>query len=247
MTGWPVPAARHLILALSISPGEHITTKVFGLTLNLDTIYTTLIAGAIVVGLGLWMRFHITAGVPGKLQLLFEMVVDAVQKQVESAMGPVAPFVVPLAVTLFFFILIANWIELIPSGKHPEYLPSPTADVNLTYAMAFFVIIWVHVAGVRQQGAGRYFGHFTKPYKVMLPIHVIEELVKPFTLALRLFGNIFSGGIMIALLGGLPAYLLWAPTGLWKLFDGAIGVIQAFIFALLTILYFGFALTPAEH
>ncbi|MEP6665632.1 MAG: F0F1 ATP synthase subunit A, partial [Nocardioidaceae bacterium] len=72
-------------------------------------------------------------------------------------------------------------------------------------------------------------------------ILLIEEIVKPFTLALRLFGNIFSGGIMLAIIGLLPAYVLWGPNGLWKLFDLFIGLIQAFIFALLTILYFGMA------
>ena len=75
----------------------------------------------------------------------------------------------------------------------------------------------------------------------MAPLNFIEELIKPFTLALRLFGNIFASGIMIALLGLLPYYALWAPTVVWKLFAMFIGVIQAFIFALLTILYFGMA------
>ena len=71
-------------------------------------------------------------------------------------------------------------------------------------------------------------------------------VVKPFTLALRLFGNIFSGTILIALIGLFPAWLLWAPTSVWKIFDLFIGVIQAFIFALLTILYFSFQLQTEE-
>ncbi len=81
----------------------------------------------------------------------------------------------------------------------------------------------------------------------MFPINLIEELVKPFTLALRLFGNLISGvhhGRPAAL---LPAYILWVPQGLWKLIDAAVGVIQAFIFALLTILYFAFATTTEDH
>jgi F-type H+-transporting ATPase subunit a len=99
----------------------------------------------------------------------------------------------------------------------------------------------VHVYSVRQRGAKEYFHHYLEPYKALLPILVIEEIVKPFTLALRLFGNIFSGGIMLAIIGLLPTWILWGPNGAWKLFDAAIGVIQAFIFALLTILYFGMA------
>ena len=72
-------------------------------------------------------------------------------------------------------------------------------------------------------------------------MNVLEELIKPITLALRLFGNIFAGGIMLALITLMPVYILWAPNLLWKGFDMAIGVIQAFIFALLTVLYFAMA------
>jgi F-type H+-transporting ATPase subunit a len=75
----------------------------------------------------------------------------------------------------------------------------------------------------------------------MAPLTILEELIKPFTLALRLFGNIFAGGIMISLIGLMPIYVRWLPSTMWQLFDMFIGLIQAFIFALLTILYFGMA------
>jgi F-type H+-transporting ATPase subunit a len=159
-------------------------------------------------------------------------------------MGPVAPFVVPLAVTLFTFILIANWLELIPTQG---WLTSPSADINMTLALALLVVVWVHVAHIRQKGLRPYLRHYASPYPALIPLTVLEEIVKPFTLALRLFGNIFAGGIMLAIIGLIPAWLLWLPNGLWKGFDMAIGVIQAFIFALLTILYFGFALGEEDH
>ena len=76
---------------------------------------------------------------------------------------------------------------------------------------------------------------------MMFPLNLLEELIKPITLALRLFGNIFAGGIMLALIGLMPFYIAWAPNLLWKAFGGAIAVIQAFIFALLTVLYFAMA------
>ena len=83
---------------------------------------------------------------------------------------------------------------------------------------------------------------------MLLPLNILEELIKPITLALRLFGNIFAGGIMLALIGLIPLYALWAPNILWKAFDMIIGVIQAFIFALLTVLYFAMAgAGHAEH
>ena len=76
---------------------------------------------------------------------------------------------------------------------------------------------------------------------MLLPLNVLEELIKPVTLALRLFGNIFAGGIMLSLITLIPLYALWAPNMLWKAFGGIIAVIQAFIFALLTVLYFAMA------
>ena len=231
----------------NIEIGEHITWTVFGLTFNVDTILSTVVAGAIVVGLGLWMRKRITAKKPNGVQLLWETVTDQVERQVESTLGiRTAPFVVPLAIALFSFILLANWLAIIPTGHNPEYLPPPASDVNLTYALALVVIITMHVTGVRRKGFKGYYGHLSQPYWFMTPINVVEELTKPVTLALRLFGNIFSGVIMVSLIALFPAFILWAPNVIWKLFDLFIGLIQAFIFALLTVLYFG-SVAPSEE
>ncbi len=222
----------------TIEIGHHTTFTVGPLTFNQDTVTSTLVAGAVVVVLGLLLRRQVNSDVPGKVQLMWEALVSWVNEQVEGNLGKLNPFVVPLAVALFIFILVANWLEMIPTH---EKVPPPTADTNLTYAMALMVIIGVHVFGVRKRGGKEYIKGFFEPYPVMAPLNFIEELIKPFTLALRLFGNIFASGIMIALLGLLPYYALWAPTVVWKLFAMFIGVIQAFIFALLTILYFGMA------
>jgi F-type H+-transporting ATPase subunit a len=170
-------------------------------------------------------------------------VVGQVNTQVEDNLGKVHPYVAPLAISLFFFILFANWLELLPTelNEHVHLLPAPTADTNLTYALAAVTMISVWVYGIRQKGVRGYFKHFLEPFPILLPLNILEELVKPITLALRLFGNIFAGGIMLALIGLIPLYALWAPNLLWKAFDGIIGVIQAFIFALLTVLYFAMA------
>lgn len=233
-----------ILAAEEIEIGTHPTVELFGRALNVDTIVGTVIAGAILVGLGLYMARRATRGTPSKLQLAFETVVDGVRRQVEGTIGPTAPFVVPLAVTLFFFILIANWIEIIPSNHH---LPAPTADVNLTAALALLVIGWALFTGIRKRGIGGYVKGFTKPYPLMLPINVIEEVARPVSLALRLFGNLFASGIMLSVIGLLPAALLWAPNSVWKLFAMFIGLVQAFIFALLTILYFATAMGEGGH
>jgi len=150
--------------------------------------------------------------------------------------------------------LAPNWIEIIPTelNENVHILPSPTADTNLTYAMAFIVIVGVWTYGIRSKGLKGYLKHFLEPYPYLLPLNILEELVKPITLALRLFGNIFAGGIMLGLIAGLVSLApLNLPIGallagvlnvIWKLFDVMfLGGLQAFIFALLTVLYFGMA------
>jgi F-type H+-transporting ATPase subunit a len=235
-----------LILAGEINVGNHPRTSLFGLTVNSDTLISTVLAGAILIGLGLYMRSRITDnGVPGKLQLGFEGLVGYIEDLVESAMGlRVAPFVVPLATTLFAFILIANWVEIVPTK---DKLISPTSDINLTAALAIFVLGWVHLTGVRKKGLGGYVKSFLGAPRWLIPFRAIEEVAKPLSLALRLFGNLFAGGLMIALIGLLPSTVLWAPTVVWKLFDMFIGIIQALIFSLLTIVYFSFAVNEEGH
>ncbi|MGI8612452.1 MAG: F0F1 ATP synthase subunit A [Nocardioidaceae bacterium] len=241
-------ATTVVVASADIQVGNHITVSFLGLTLNADTIWATAIAGAVVLGLGLFVRSKVSSGVPGKVQLVWETLVETVTTSVEGNLGRVNPFVVPLAIALFIFILTANWLELIPSGEDPKYLPAPTSDVNLTYALALLVIVGVHVHSIRERGLKGYVKHYFEPYPVLFPLTLLEEIVKPFTLALRLFGNIFAGGVMIALIGLLPIWSFWGPNILWKLFDMGIGLIQAFIFALLTILYFGMAGdSHAEH
>ncbi|HEY3529630.1 MAG TPA: F0F1 ATP synthase subunit A [Nocardioides sp.] len=247
---------------VEIHPGEHPEGHFLGMTWNLDTIWVTVVAGLIVIALGFWVRGQLTKKtddhVPTKLQIVWELIVKEVQTQVEENLGRVHPFVVPLAVALFFFILIANWIEVIPSepNQHIHALPSPTADTNLTYAMGIIAMVSVWIYGIRKQGARAYFKHYMEPYPILFPLELLQDLLKPITLALRLFGNIFAGGIMIALIGSLVAIApLNIPLGglfaviltvVWKLFDTVfLGGLQAFIFALLTILYFGMA--GAEH
>jgi len=229
-----------------IEVGTHTTATFLGLTFNVDTIISTVVVSIVVLALGFFLRARITSrAVPGRIQLFWETLVGAIQGQVEQLMGvSVAPYTIPLGVALFLFILFSNWIELIPTAHH---LPAPTADANTTYALALLVIIWVHVASIRHNGPGRYLAHYTQPNPGLLPLNVLEEVVKPVSLSLRLFGNIFAGGIMISIIGLLPSFVLWLPQGLWTLFDMFVGVIQAVIFTLLTITYFSLQLAPASN
>jgi F-type H+-transporting ATPase subunit a len=233
-------------MAVSIEVGDHITRKFLGIKFNIDTITATAFACALIIFLGLWMRRSATHLVPGKLQLAFETIVTQVEEQVGGDLRRRAPNVVPLAVTIFVFILTCNWISVIPSGHKPEYLPPPTSDINLPLAMGLSVVIWAIAAGIKRRGLRNYLKHLKEPYLALLPINILEELIKPITLALRLFGNIFAGTVLVLLISKLPIFTVWAPDFIWKLFDMFIGAIQAFIFALLTILYFTQAIGPEE-
>jgi F-type H+-transporting ATPase subunit a len=247
------------MLGIDISVGDHVQRKLGPLTINVDIVWATCIAGAIVITLGLILRAKATSGVPGKFQLAWEMAVGAVQDQVNDSIGPRGAAVVPLALTLFVFIFTCNLFEVVGIGSKLDVLPAPTSDINLPLAMALYVIVMVHRAAIKNRGARGYLAHyFSQPFPKKLFfvngfMNIIEELVKPVTLTLRLFGNLFAGGLMLSLLAALVAWkfgsfgviggvLSALFTVVWKLFDMLIGGIQAFIFALLTILYFDTAM-----
>jgi F-type H+-transporting ATPase subunit a len=238
-------------LPATITVGDHPTAHFLGMTFNLDTMYTTVIAGVLTVLFMLYVARRSTSGVPSKLQWATEQVITQVRGYVEAAVGhDVPPWLVPLGVTLFVFILFCNWMAWIPSGHSPDRLPPPTSDTNLTYALAFVVVVGYVYLGVKRKGR-RYVGDwFTAKPAIRRPILVLEQIINPLSLALRLFGNIFAGTIMLAVIALLPAYLFLAYGAfniVWKLFDsGFIAPIQAFIFSFLTILYFGFAVAE-EH
>jgi F-type H+-transporting ATPase subunit a len=223
-----------------IEVGVHHTARFLGMTFNVDTIWTTLIAGGIVLALGLIVASRVTSGVPGKLQLAWEGIVNWLTQLVRDNIGYTDRNVIQLAIALFTLILLSNWLELIPS-KH--YLPAPTSDLNLTLALALIVIVGVHYRSIRTKGFGGYIKHYFQPMPALFLLNLIEELVKPFTLALRLFGNIFAGGLMLSIIGLIPVYLNWPLQIVWKAFDMAIGGIQAFIFSLLTVIYYSQATT----
>jgi len=222
----------------SVSPNEHVGQfHLFGMTFNGDTMWTSTIAALIVVGLGFFVRSRVTSEVPNKVQLAYEALTNYMVEQVQGRMGRrPAEFLMPLTIALFAFILICNWFVLLEVG-HPPVLKPPTSDVNLVYALALFVFVAAWVYGFRERGAGT-LKRFVQPYAVLLPLNVVEEIAKPLSLSLRLFGNILSGSIMVAVIALMPAYVLWLPNSVWKLFDLFIGAIQALIFALLTIMQF---------
>jgi len=235
-------------------------------TINYDSVISSLVAVILTVAIGFWVRSKLQEGKPGKVQAIFEWGYDLLRGLVKTNVSDDALFIIPLAMTLFLYILIGNWIEIFPLAIFP-ILHGANADLNQTLAMGLIVIIVVQWYSIRVLGIGGYLKRFTKPFElplpariVFIPLNILEEAVKPVTLALRLFGNIFAGAVMIGLIAGFASLQLpvVGTVGgtiigsilliIWKAFDVIfIGFIQAFIFMLLTVIYFGAAREGLEH
>lgn len=241
---------------------------------NYITLITSAISILIVLAVGFIVARRLTSDVPGPLQMIFETAYGYMRGQVRDVVAEDARFVIPLAMTISFFILAANWLDFIPLAIFNVgggTLGPANADINVTASMAILVIVLVQAYSIRVLGFGGYLRRFTKPFDqsivvrvLFTPLNIIEEVAKPISLSLRLFGNIFAGGVMIylitLLLGGLPlgqlgsgitiaGIVIGSPVlAVWKLFDVLfIGAIQAYIFGLLTIIYFGMAREGLEE
>lgn len=213
--------------------GGHKLAHIMGLTFNMDTIYMTWLTGGIVllIAVGATRRMQIVPH--SRLQNFVEMIAEALYSQIKNSTGPKGRQIVPLIITLFIYLIIANWLGLIPG------LTSPTNDINTTMALALFVLLTSHLLAVVNKGLFSYLHHFIEPYVLFLPINLIEEISKPITLAARLFGNIFAGEILLIILGMLVPFVI--PT-IWLGFSVFVGIVQALIFTIMSITYFANAL-----
>jgi F-type H+-transporting ATPase subunit a len=258
-----------MILADTI-PGTHPTIQVCGnaflCTFNYDTLISSGIAILLTLGLGFGVAYSLGHGKPRRLQMVLELLLGYIRNLTgEMVSDEAAAIVMPIAATIFIFVLFANWLDAFPLVQPVE---PAAADINLTLAMALAVIVIVQWYSIHVLGFRGYLRRFTKPFELPLaarvlftPLNIIEEVAKPLSLALRLFGNIFGGLVMVYLL--TLAYTAFAGSSLiqtalspvwivllvaWKVFDVfIIGTIQAFIFMLLTIIYFGMAREGLEE
>ncbi|MEG6585119.1 F0F1 ATP synthase subunit A [Dendrosporobacter sp. 1207_IL3150] len=218
--------------------GAHKVAQIAGLTLHMDTLYMTWLAMGIVILIA-FLATRRLAIVPSGWQNLLEMVVTALLDQIDATMGPRGRKLAPLLITLFLFLLISNWLGLVPG------FTSPTNDVNTTLGLALMVVALVHILGVTYKGF-KYFKHFFEPYIPFVIINLLEELAKPITLAFRLFGNILAGEVLIIILGMLVPMWFPIPNVVWLGFSVFVGVIQAFIFTMLSMAYLANSI-KSEH
>ncbi len=188
---------------------------------------------ALTVGLGLttW-RLR-----PGRVQAGLELVVEAICGQIEETMQvPPRPYL-PLLGTLFLFVLVANLSPLLPGVQ------APTARLETTAALALVVFFAGHVFGIRRRGLKRYLIHYLEPNPLLLPLTLLSEFTRTFALMIRLFGNIMSHELVIAVVLGLAGLLVPVPI---MALGMLIGAVQAYIFAILAAVFLGAAIGAVE-
>ena len=210
-----------------------------GMTFNWETLCMTWLTMAIVLIIA-FLAVRNLSLVPRGWQNVIEMVVEGLQAQMKGTMGKGGMFLAPFIISLFMFLLVSNWLGLIPG------MASPTNDLNTTLGLALLVIVMVHVLGVVKKG-GHYIGHFFKPTPIFVIINAIEEIAKPITLSFRLFGNILAGEILIIILLKLMPIWMPVPSVIWLAFSIFIGAVQAFIFTMLSMAYFANAVKEDEE
>ena len=218
-------------------------------TINYDSVISSALAMVVTIVAAVLIARSMSSARPNRVQALAEWAFSYVRTTSKESAPDASGFVVPLAATIGFYILVANYLDFLPITLIPNLHPANT-DVNQTLSMATVVFILLHWYNIRLRGFRGYLAYYTRPHElpvlaraVFVFLNVIEEIVKPVTLSLRLFGNLLAGLLMIYVIGILLPAVIQAPViAIWKLFDVLfIGLIQAFIFMLLTLVYFGLA------
>jgi len=260
--------------------------------IHLDTMLVTGFVAVLILGFSAWLKGRIVEGVPEGAQNAVESVVGFVNDTVRDNFPVHNPLVAPLALTIFVFIFLCNFFDILPAYLlghvaeglgAPAFRPVPTNDLNLPVAMALVVFTLVLYYEFKLKPV-----HFMKdlllqPFASLLldsknpvvkmlgvaliplnlTLKLIEELAKPLSLSFRLFGNMFAGEVIFLLIaslllvgnlhdlmsvGGVVSELIGLVVGLaWSFFHMFIGLLQAFIFMILTVVYLSIAHQPVEH
>ena len=228
-------------------------------TLNMDTLLVSIVLGVVFLTFMYIAARKATSGVPGPFQNAIEGLCDWIDGAVADTYHHNRDFVTPLAITIFVWVLLMNFMDLIPvdlagwiiscfTDSHEAYFKIvPTADPNLTFALSltvFILIIFYNLKAKGGFGLGKEI--LSAPFGIWLfPINIafrlIDEVVKPLSLSLRLYGNLFAGELIFILIALLPWWIQWTLGGLWAIFHILVIVIQAFVFMMLTVVYLNLA------
>ncbi len=210
-------------------------------TFNVDTVITMWIAMAVLLILAFFATRKISV-FPSKLQIAFENILGFFWGMSDSLMGKEGRKHIPLIASLFFFIIVANLMGQIPfraielkSGE----LASPTNDINVTAALAIIVLIYYVAAGFKKKKIKFLLKDFSLVSIIICLVDILDMFTRPLTLALRLFGNILAGEILISAMLGLCAYFLPIP---FMFFEVLVAGVQALVFSMLTMVYISSAI-----
>ena len=202
----------------------------YNLVFNVETLIMTWIVMATLI----FFAFSATkkmAHVPGALQNIAELIVTTFDDLVRDALD-IKDYrkYFPLICALFMFLLLSNWLGIIP------YLSEPTKDLNTPLSMGLLGFVIAHYSGIKVKGFKRYAAEYCEPMFFMAPLNIIGEIAKVVSISFRLYGNIMGGSIIILVV----SHLLWSlvvPPFLYFFFGLFVGTIQAFVFTMLTLVY----------
>lgn len=225
-------------------------------TFHLDTLFFSTVLGLIFLGVFYRAARRATSGVPSGWQNFCEILVEFTDQQVKDSFHGRSELIAPLALTIFCWVFLFNFMDLLPVDLFPKiagllgipYLRIvPSTDLNATFGMSMSVFFLIIFYSLKIKGLGGFakeigfqpFGWKLLPANLILK--VVEEIAKPVSLALRLFGNIYAGELIFILIALLPWYLQWILGLPWGIFHLLIITLQAFIFMVLTIVYLSMA------
>ncbi|WML28427.1 F0F1 ATP synthase subunit A [Neobacillus sp. OS1-33] len=236
---------------------EHSRPQVvwFNLTFDLSIILTSTIAAIIVFLIAFLTTRNPSVNIPKKWQNFMEWIMEFVKNIMNDSLVVSSNlFILSTGVSLLMYLFISNLLgipfSIETAEPHPvSWWRSPTADAHVTITLAIMIIVYTHFIDIRLHGFKHFFLSFFKPFKFLFPINAVEQLATTLTLGLRLFGNIYAGEVLLALLassvsqGFVVAALATVPMLLWQAFCIFIGAIQAYIFVTLTMVYIAHRLT----
>lgn len=267
----PVSYIQHHLQNLCAGDCNPVTHQAGFWTWNLDTLFFSWLTAGLIVFIALRIRRNLSVDAPSGLQNVIEAVLEFVDGLIKEIFPGRNALIGPLSLTIFIWVFLMNAMDLMPvdllpliagwAGVH-NLKVVPTTDLATTFALSISVFALIIFYNIKIKGPMGYLKMFlTHPFgKWLFPMNIImttiEELAKPVSLALRLFGNMFAGELLfllIALMAGfagalwitLPSQILLAT--LWAIFHILVISLQAFIFMILTIVYLGMAHTDEEH
>ena len=205
---------------------------------------TSTVITVILIGISIYAGRRLET-IPSGLQNFLEWAIESLFKFFEGIMGREAcKKYFPIIATLFIYILVANYSGLLPGSGHVNGLDAPTGSINCTAAMAIVVFFATQIIGIKEHHGVSYFKHLMQPFAFLLPLMIIEEIVRPVSLTLRLYGNIFgehtvTGSFFDLVPIGLPVVM--------QALGVLMGLVQALVFSLLAAIYFKEAIPEEEH